>query len=137
MASAGYSRTPLVQKLGIREGFRIAIIGAPEDFLQLLHDLPSVQFLRDKRSKKNFIHYFETKKEKLERDILFLKSSIEQDGMIWISWPKKSSGMKTDITEDVIRDIALRNGLVDVKVCAVDEVWSGLKLVIPLKERKK
>jgi exosome complex RNA-binding protein Rrp4 len=72
----------------------------------------------------------------LQRDILKLKDQIEQNGMIWISWPKKSSKVETDITEDLIRNLALKNGLVDIKVCAVDETWSGLKLVIPVKNRK-
>jgi hypothetical protein len=100
-----------------------------------LISLFQIKITKDKKIKKDFIHYFVTKEKELVKDINDLKEQIVQNGMIWISWPKKSSKVETDITEDVIRNIALKNGLVDVKVCAVDEMWSGLKLVIPVKNR--
>ena len=135
MTASGYSGTPLAKKLGIKEGFKISIINQPEYYFQLLTDLPSIKIVRDPKQKKDFIHYFVKEELQLVKDIYHLKSQIEQNGMIWISWPKKASKVTTDITEDVVRGIALKNGLVDIKVCAVDEIWSGLKLVIPLKQR--
>src|SRR5688500_2467272 len=137
MQPSGYSGTPLSKKLGIKEGFTISIFNQPEYYFDLFTDLPQINITRDKKLKKNFIHYFVSKQKELVKDINKLKEQIVQNGMIWISWPKKSSKVKTDITEDVIRNIALENGLVDVKVCAVDDVWSGLKLVIPVKDRKE
>jgi len=133
---AGYSGTPLTKKLGIKEGFRIAVIGAPDQYFDWLPDLPEVTISTDKKEKKDFIHYFVTDRSRLVKDMYDLRHAIVPDGMIWISWPKKASKVKTDITEDTIRDIALQNGLVDVKVCAIDDTWSALKLVIPVKDRK-
>jgi hypothetical protein len=133
--SAGYSGTPLAKKLGIKEGFRIYLYNQPEYYFKLFTDLPDVKIVSSK-SKVDFIHYFANEEKQLQKDIHKLKEQIEQNGMIWISWPKKSSKVETDITEDVVRNIALKNGLVDIKVCAVDETWSGLKLVIPVKDRK-
>jgi hypothetical protein len=104
--------------------------------LDLFTDLPPIKQTNNKKTLKNLIHYFVETQSQLEQHICSLKNEIEQDGMIWISWPKKASKVPTDITEDVIRRLALENGLVDVKVCAVDETWSGLKLVIPVKDRK-
>jgi len=97
--------------------------------------LPGIKITKDSKIMKDFIHYFVREEKKLVKDIYNLKEQIVQNGMIWVSWPKKSSKVETNITEDVVRNIALKNGLVDVKVCAVDEVWSGLKLVIPIKTR--
>ena len=136
MQPSGYSGTPLLKKLGIKEGFTISVFNQPDYYFDLFTDLPKIKITKDKKAKKDFIHYFVTKEKDLVKDINDLKEQIVQNGMIWISWPKKSSKVETDITEDVIRNLALKNGLVDVKVCAVDEVWSGLKLVIPLKDRK-
>jgi hypothetical protein len=85
----------------------------------------------------SFVHVFATSSAVMKREVLAARKALTPDGMIWVSWPKKSSGVSTDLDENVIRDFALKNGLVDVKVCAVDEVWSGLKLVIPVKLRKK
>ena len=136
MPVAGYSGTPLAKKLGIREGFRIALFNQPEYYFRLFTDFPeNVKFINNK-SKVDLIHYFVKEGKQLATDIHKLKDTIEQNGMIWISWPKKSSKVETDITEDVVRHLALTNGLVDIKVCAVDETWSGLKLVIPVKDRK-
>ena len=136
MATAGYSSTPLAKKLGIKEGFKIKLVNEPGYYLSLFTDFPKVQFIKDNSTKKNFIHYFTKDAKALHREILKLKAEIEPDGMIWISWPKKASKIITDVTEDIIRSFALANGLVDIKVCAVDETWSGLKLVIPVKDRK-
>jgi hypothetical protein len=133
--NAGYSGTPLAKKLGIKEGCKMALYHQPEYYFNLFTDFPENVKLINK-SKVDLIHYFVKKEKQLQRDIVKLKDQIEQNGMIWISWPKKSSKVKTDITEDVVRNLALKNGLVDIKVCAVDETWSGLKLVIPVKERK-
>jgi hypothetical protein len=137
MQTAGYSGTPLAQKLGIKPGFRLRLYNPPADYFRLLGELPgNIKVVKEKTSRKNIIHYFTKEFKELQGDILSLKNEIEKDGMIWISWPKKASKQPTDITEDRIRDLALGNGLVDVKVCAVDDTWSGLKLVIPVKERK-
>jgi Protein of unknown function (DUF3052) len=137
MAQAGYSGTPLAKKLGIKEGSKVRLVKQPDYYFKLFTDLPEqVQFLTDKKSSKDIVHYFTKEKKDLVKDITALRNEIFPDGMIWISWPKKASKIATDITEDTIREIALSNGLVDVKVCAVDEIWSGLKLVVPVKDRK-
>lgn len=137
MPAAGYSGTPLAKKLGIKEGLTVRLVNQPEYYFDLFTDFPqNISILADKKKKKNLIHYFVKEAKQLNKDIISLRNEIEQDGMIWISWPKKSSKVVTDITEDVIRKLALENGLVDIKVCAVDEIWSGLKLVIPVKDRK-
>ena len=135
---AGYSKTPLAKKLGIKEGFKIRCINAPDYYFKLFSDLPQdIIVSDDKNTKKNFIHVFVQNVKQLESTIPKVKNEIEENGMIWISWYKKSSKMPTDVTEDLVRKIALHNGLVDVKVCAVDDVWSGLKLVIPVKNRNR
>ena len=136
--SAGYSQTPLAKKLGIKEGHKVAVINAPNSYFELFTDFPKhVIVLDDPKVKKNCIHYFCKSVTQLEQEIPLLRLQIEQDGMIWISWPKKVSKVPTDITEDVVRKIALNNDLVDIKVCAIDTIWSGLKLVIPVKRRTK
>ncbi|HSP86903.1 MAG TPA: hypothetical protein VLN45_02120 [Ignavibacteriaceae bacterium] len=136
MKTSGYSGTPLVKKLGIKENFKIKIINQPDYYFELFLDSPfKINPTPDNKIKKDFIHFFTTEKFELLKNLPKLKKEIELNGMIWISWPKKASNIKTDITEDVIREVAIKNGLVDVKVCAVDEIWSGLKLVIPLKDR--
>lgn len=138
MKTTGYSGTPLAKKLGIKEGFKIRLVDQPDYYFDLFTDLPeTLSMMKDKETKKNLIHYFTKSAAALRRDIVALRNEIEPNGMIWISWPKKASKITTDITEDTIRELALTNGLVDIKVCAVDEVWSGLKLVIPVKDRSK
>jgi len=138
MKSAGYSGTPLAKKLGIKENFSIKLINTPEYYFNLFADFPkTVKVATQGNSNINFIHYFSTTKVALTNDISTLKKQLAPDGMIWISWYKKSAKIPTDITEDIVRALALKNGLVDIKVCAIDEVWSGLKLVIPVKDRKK
>jgi len=137
MKTSGYSGTPLAKKLGIKQGFKIRLIGQPYYYFDLFEDMPAnVQLLDDKEISKDMIHYFTKYADDLRRDIPLLKNEIQPNGMMWISWPKKASRVITDMTEDVVRGFALRNGLVDIKVCAIDEIWSGLKLVIPLKDRK-
>ncbi|PSL33291.1 DUF3052 family protein [Chitinophaga ginsengisoli] len=138
MNTAGYSATPLAKKLGIKDGFVIRLVGQPAYYFDLFEDMPTnIQILDDTTTAKNLIHYFTRQADDLLRDIPLLKREIQTNGMIWISWPKKASKITTDITEDVVRNLALSNGLVDIKVCAIDEIWSGLKLVIPVKDRAK
>lgn len=129
--SAGYSGTPLASKLGIREHTTVFADGAPAHYADLLHPLPSgASITRRPPQSLAFIHLFATRRESLAARIPQLREGLEQDGVIWVSWPRKTSGVASDLTEDVIRELALPLGLVDVKVCAVDETWSGLKLVI-------
>jgi hypothetical protein len=132
----GYSGTPLVKKLGIRPGFRVALRGAPADYADLVSTLPpGVKLARRVTRDHDLIHAFVDRAADLENGLPDWMERIRPDGMIWISWPKKASKVPTDVTEDVVRRVALPLGLVDVKVCAVTEVWSGLKLVIR-KERR-
>jgi len=138
MPTAGYSGKSLVDKLGIKPGMRLAIVGAPAGYRATLGALPpGVSVLAAPRSALPFIQFFTTKRSLLERRFPALKRVLAQDGALWVSWPKKSSGVATDLTEDVVRAVALAGGLVDVKVCVVDEVWSGLKLVRRLKDRSR
>jgi predicted deacylase len=135
---AGYSETPLLKKLGIAPGARMLVRQEPEDYWDWISPLPEgVEVKTRVAGTLDFVHLFVTTEAAFKKEVIQLKKVLEQNGMIWISWPKKSSKVPTDLTEDVIRNFALKNGLVDVKVCAVDEVWSGLKLVIPVKLRKK
>lgn len=137
MPGIGYSGTPLAKKLGIKEGFVVRLINEPANYFELFTDMPyKVNFVKEKKSPKNCIHYFTKETEDLYKNIIALRNEILPNGMIWVSWPKKSSKMESNITEDDIRNIALSNGLVDIKVCAIDETWPGLKLVIPVKDRK-
>jgi Protein of unknown function (DUF3052) len=134
---AGYSGTPLAKKLGIKDGSRIFLLNAPGNYLQLVSPLPEgVQIAPQITSHTDVIHIFSTKKEELSQALHTCLKRMRSNGMIWASWPKKSSKVQTDITEDTIREVALPLGLVDIKVCAVDDVWSGLKLVIRKENRK-
>lgn len=136
--TAGYSGTPLAKKLGIKAGFHIKLVNAPEYYFSLFTDLPGdINIKEDDYSNLDFIHFFTKSEEEYFNKLPELKKLLKQDGMIWASWPKKSSKIVTDITEDKIRNYAIKIGLVDIKVCAVDEIWSGLKLVIPVKDRVK
>jgi hypothetical protein len=131
MKAAGYSATPLVQKLGIKPGARVFIAGAPDHYAELISPLPEgATISRRLTNRTDVIHLFASEQSKLERSLRAALKSMKTDATIWVSWPKKASKVTTDITEDVIREIALPMGLVDVKVCAVDATWSGLKLVI-------
>ena len=134
---AGYSGTPLAKKLGLKGGSRIFLLNAPGNYLQLVSPLPEgVQVAPQITSHTDVIHIFSTKKEELSQALHTCLEKMRPNGMIWVSWPKKSSKVPTDITEDTIREMALPLGLVDIKVCAVDDVWSGLKLVIRKEKRK-
>jgi Protein of unknown function (DUF3052) len=128
---AGYSGTPLAKKLGIKPGSRVVVEGAPMAYEQLLAPLPEgvcVQSAAD--SLTDVVHLFTTSKADLAAALQRTMQHLRPDAALWVSWPKKASGVPTDITEDTIRDLALPLGLVDIKVCAVDDVWSGLKLVL-------
>jgi len=134
---AGYSSTPLAKKLGIKEGSVIRLINEPSYYNELFSDMPDhVEIAGPGKKLKNLIHFFTKKASELEKLLPKLKNEIVQDGIIWVSWPKKSAKVETDVSENLVRDIALATGLVDIKVCAVDDTWSGLKLVIPVKDRK-
>jgi hypothetical protein len=129
--SAGYSGTPLAQKLDIKEGDRVAVIAAPANYAKLLAALPArATIVTRMPTHPRFVHVFATLRSVLASHLKRLRASLEPDGTVWVSWPKKTAKTDTDITEDVIRAVALPLGFVDVKVCAVDETWSGLKLVI-------
>jgi hypothetical protein len=128
---AGYSGTALTKKLGIKEGCAIHTIGAPPDYRTLLKPLPDgVRFETAVSSSTNIVHVFETERIRLATILVTLRKKLAPDATLWVSWPKKASKVPTTITEDTIRELALPIGFVDVKVCAVTEVWSGLKLVV-------
>ena len=128
---AGYSGTPLAKKLGIKEGSQVLLLGAPDSYRDLLAPLPEgVNFVPSLTGSTEIVHVFSTRRAELQEALVDLRSRIQPAGTVWVSWPKKSSKVPTDLTEDTVRDIALPLGFVDVKVCAVDDVWSGLKLVI-------
>jgi hypothetical protein len=134
---AGYSATPLWKKLGYKAGSRAWVYGAPPGYAGLLQ-LPAdvtVKWLARAEKDMGFVHVFSQDAAGLHRQLAVLRRQISPDGVIWVSWPKKASGVATDITEDTIRAIALPLGLVDIKVCAVDATWSGLKLMIRRSER--
>ena len=136
MATAGYSGTPLLKKLGIKEGMKVQLIYAPDNYMELLeYDIQSQ--LAGKRETPDLIHLFVTNKKQFEAAMQSLKAVYKANSSVitWVSWYKKSAGIQTDITEDVIRGYALQNDLVDVKVCAVSDQWSGLKLVVPKAKR--
>jgi hypothetical protein len=127
---AGYSARSLVQKLGIRPESRIAILNAPRSYTATLGRLPEgVTVARAARGQFTFIQFFTKARSELRAKLPILCRALRDDGALWISWPKQAARVRTDVTEDVIRDLALPLGLVDVKVCAVDDTWSGLKLV--------
>jgi hypothetical protein len=129
--SAGYSGTPLLGKLGVVPGTTVITIAAPTQYADLLGPLPLGAKITARVPKTPaFVHLFATSRAKLSAHLKKLRAAIVPDGVVWVSWPKKSSGVATDITEDTIRQVCLPMGFVDVKVCAVDETWSGLKLVI-------
>ena len=133
---AGYSGTPLPKKLGIKAPLTLVAVDAPPEYLTWLGELPAGVCIVFKVNKPlQAIHLFVTKRAVLERNLTAFQKQLEQTGFVWISWPKKASKVETDITEDTIREVALPLGFVDIKVCAVSEVWSGLKLVIRKNER--
>ena len=130
-AGAGYSGTPLAKKLGIKEHFRIVAPGAPRGYRQILGPLPaSVRFAAEPDAATNLVHLFTTRRVELSKALSGYRARLAPEAMVWVSWPKKAAKVPTDVTEDVVREIALPLGFVDVKVCAIDDVWSGLKLVV-------
>jgi len=128
---AGYSGTPLARKLGIKDGARVYVAGAPSSLAGLLEPWPMGAIRVDRiDARTDLLHFFESSRARLEKSLRAALAKMKPDAAIWVSWPKKASKVPTDITEDTIRAIALPMGLVDIKVCAVDDVWSGLKLVV-------
>lgn len=134
---AGYSETPLLKKLGIRPNSALYIHDAPSTYFKDLGDLPEGVSKKSRLSGKlAFIHLFVKDNKTFQDLFISARKCLPDDGMLWISWPKKSSKVETDLNENIIRDFGLEVGLVDVKVCAVDDIWSGLKFVVRLKDRK-
>jgi hypothetical protein len=128
---AGYSGTPLAKKLGIADGMRVHAKGAPDDYAAWLAPLPPGVVIESKLAKDTaLVHLFHRERAALAADLERLRAQLAPDVPVWVSWPKKAAKLPTDLTEDVIRELALPLGFVDVKVCAVSEVWSGLKLVV-------
>jgi hypothetical protein len=136
--TAGYSGTPLARKLGITDGTTVVTVGAPKHYAQLVAPLPPRATLSQRMARTPaFVHVFATARADLAARLKRLRSAITPDGVVWVSWPKRTAKVDTDITEDVIRAVALPLGFVDIKVCAVDDTWSGLKLMIRRELRGK
>jgi hypothetical protein len=134
---AGYSGTPLIKKLGIKPGFKVVFVNAPAGFVDTL-DLPKeVIVSRAARTELDFVLLFVKSQKELKQKFSLLAAKLTPSGMLWVSWPKKTSGVPSDLNENIVRDIGLAGGMVDVKVCAVDDIWSGLKFVFRLKDRPK
>jgi hypothetical protein len=128
---AGYSGTPLAKKLGIKESATVVAVDAPKEYRNLLEPLPpAVRFASKIDKATDIVHVFSTKRSDLARALTSYRKLLDPNAAVWVSWPKKSAKVPTDITEDVVRAVALPLGFVDIKVCAVDDVWSGLKLVV-------
>ena len=135
---AGYSGTPLIKKLGVKEGFRVALVNSPKDFVKELGPLPTgAKFAPSTSKSLDLILLFVRSEQDLKRRFLELASNLKASGMLWIAWPKKSSGVKTDLSFTNVQRTGLDAGLVDVKICAVNEIWSGLKFVYRLKDRSR
>ena len=132
--SFGYSGTPLVKKLGIKPGARLKFVSEPKGFDALLGALPEASRFAP-RGALDFAMLFAKDRSDLEKGFSRLRDRLEPNGMLWVAWPKKTSGVETDLTEGVVRTFGLESGLVDVKVCAIDDTWSGLKFVRRLKDR--
>jgi hypothetical protein len=129
--SAGYSGTPLVKKLGFRPGWRVAVIGGPDDLEQLLGDLPDgLRLVRRLSGGLDAVWLFAVTRRQLERRLPEALARLPADGTLWISWPKRASGVTTDVSENVLRDVVLPTGWVDIKVAAIDETWSGLRFAL-------
>ena len=128
---AGYSGRTLVEKLGIKSGYRVLAINAPARYREMLQPLPhGVSFLSRPAKTVDLIHLFVSRRAEIAKQLPRQRRMMPDSGVLWVSWPKKASGLPTDVTEDVVREVALPLGLVDTKVCAVDDVWSGLKLMV-------
>lgn len=132
--SAGYSATPLVKKLGIKAGYSLLLVNTPKNYLDLLGVLPA-DVTEHQNGLADFIHLFVKDQKTLTNGLAELKLQLSKTGMLWISWPKKASKIVTDVNDRVVREAGLKAGLVDVKVCAVDETWSGLKFMYRVKDR--
>jgi hypothetical protein len=128
---AGYSGTPLAAKLGIKEQSEVVLIGAPEGYRELLQPIPaSVRFAAKPSASSSIVQVFATKRAELAQALASYRKLLSPQAAVWVSWPKKSARVATELTEDTVRELALPLGFVDIKVCAVNEVWSGLKLVV-------
>lgn len=135
---AGYSATPLAKKLGIKENFRIALINSPDQFEDALGPLPSgVTLAATAKEPINLILFFTKSQADLKKNFPRLAENLVSNGMLWVGWPKKASGVPTDLTEGIVQKIGLAAGLVDTKICAIDEIWSGLRFVIRVKDRPR
>ena len=134
---AGYSGTPLVKKLGIKPQDRLALVNAPKGFKSELVDLPDSVKVGTDGSQAEVAIIFAKSMAEFKKDFATASKRMTTDGMVWASWPKKASGIETDLDENRVREYGLSIGLVDVKVCAINDVWSGLKFVIPVKDRAK
>jgi hypothetical protein len=134
---AGYSGTPLPKKLGIKDGFRVWFVNAPQDFDEILNLPPDTHIIFARTKPLDLILLFTTSASELRRKFVATSQKLTANGMLWVCWPKKASGVATDVNENVVREIGLNAGLVDVKICAVSEVWSGLKFVYRLRDRPK
>lgn len=133
---AGYSGTPLLKKLGIKAGYQVYILNPIPDYFDLTSPLPDdVHVMEMLKGEADMIHLFTSSRSSFEKAFLRAKKHLKKTGMIWVSWPKKSSKVPTDLDENIIREFGLTNGLVDVKVCAVNETWSGLKFVFRVADR--
>jgi hypothetical protein len=133
---AGYSGKPLTQKLGIKPGFRIFVCDAPKAYPDIVGELPDGASIASRlKAPLDMIHLFATKAGGLKGKLESCRAAIAPDGVVWVSWPKKASGVATDLSDAVVRDVALPLGLIDIKVCAIDEAWSGLKFVIRSNQR--
>jgi hypothetical protein len=133
---AGTSGKPLSQKLGLKPGFRIFADGAPADYRKIVGEWPHGAIIVARAfAPLDVVHVFAAEAKGLPAKLMRYRKAIAPDGMIWVSWPKRTSGVATDLSDVVVRDLALPLGLVDIKVCAIDEVWSGLKFVIPKEQR--
>lgn len=132
---SGYSGTPLAKKLGIKEGFKVLLVDEPDYYPSLFDDLPEIITEFDNAEKVDFIHLFALKFNDLEAHFDECKARLAKNGTMWVSWPKKASKIDTDLDGNIVREYGLAHGLVDVKVCAVDETWSGLKFMYRVKDR--
>ncbi|MGB9233473.1 MAG: DUF3052 family protein [Terriglobales bacterium] len=134
----GYSGTPLPKKLGIKDAFRVALLYVPQDVrAELESAFKKCRIVKPSAGALDFVFLFAKSRAGLERDVLMAARALHPAGMLWIAWPKKSSGVTSDLDENIVRQTGLGAGLVDIKVCAVTEIWSGLKFVIPVKDRPK
>jgi hypothetical protein len=130
-STPGYSGTPLAKKLGYTAGSHVVLVAAPENYVAMVEPLPDgVVFGRAVTSRTEMVHLFVTERDGLDKYLRTLRKKLKPDAVVWVSWPKKAAKVATNVTEDVIREVALPLGFVDIKVCAVSDIWSGIKLVV-------